>query len=362
MKRAVTTLPLHTGRAPRWLFQRMVRLSAAIAELVILEQGAAELVRRIADPVWFQALGCAVGFDWHSSGVTTTLCGALKEGLSHDSDAPVAVCGGKAARGRATPEDISRYASLWGVDSSSLVEISRMCAKIDSSLLQDGYGIYHHTFVFDREGHWAVVQQGLNREARTARRYQWFSRDNLDLFSDPHAGITCDTRDKVLNLVASDSEGARAAAVDFVSQDPDRMTQTWKKIALSMPKRHYISAVDVDERRLAKVFRLLHESDSETYRDIVAVRGVGPKTLAALALVSELVYETPPSFMDPARFSFAHGGKDGHPFPVDKKTYDRTIDSLQVCLDKARIGDREKIDALRRLSQYSRIAGHGDPF
>lgn len=352
MKRSVTSLPLHTGKAPRWLFQRMVRLSAAIAELIIMEQGATEFIRRISDPVWFQAFGCVVGFDWHSSGVTTTLCGALKEGLTRAKDLPIAVCGGKAARARATPEDILQHSSAWNIDGASLVETSRMCAKIDSSLLQDGYSIYHHTFIFTPSGEWAIIQQGLNGESKTARRYQWYSRDNLDLFSDPHSGITCDSRVNVLNLVAAESEGTRTAAVDFVAHDPDHMTNTWKKIALSMPERHYISAVDVDEKRLAKVFRTLHESGSETYRDIVGTRGVGPKSLAALALVSELVYDAPPSFTDPARFSFAHGGKDGHPFPVDKKTYDRTVESLQVCLDRAKIGDREKIDAFRRLSRY----------
>lgn len=339
----------------------MVRLSAAIAELIIMEQGAAEFVRRVADPVWFQALGCVVGFDWHSSGVTTTLCGALKEGLSRERNLPVAVCGGKAARGRATPEDISRHSSTWNVDSRSFVETSRMCAKIDNSLIQDGYSIYHHTFIFTPSGEWAIVQQGLNGESKTARRYQWFSRDNMDLFCDPHTGITCDSRTDVLNLVAAESEGAREAAVDFVTHSPDHMTNAWKKIALAMPKRHYISAVDVDEKRLAKVFRMLHESGSETYRDIVRTRGIGPKTLAALALVSELVYEAPPSFADPARFSFAHGGKDGHPFPVDRKTYDRTIESLQVCLDRVKIGDREKIDAFRRLSRYEGNASQQGP-
>jgi uncharacterized protein len=345
-------LPLHTGKAPRWLFQRMIHLSAAIAQLIILEHGAVEFLRRIADPVWFQAFGCVVGFDWHSSGVTTTLCGALKEGLSRDPDLPIAVCGGKAARARATPEEISRQSLAWHVSDAPLIETSRMCAKIDSSLLQDGYSIYQHTFMFTPSGEWAIVQQGMNDRSGTARRYQWFSRDNLDLFSDPHSGITCDSRAAVLNLVAAESEGARAAAIDFVSQDPDYMTKTWKKIALSMPDRHYISAADVDEKRLSKVFRTLHESGSGTYRDIVGTRGIGPKTMAALALISELVYETPPSFNDPARFSFAHGGKDGHPFPVDRKTYDRTIESLHVCLDRARIGDREKIDAFRRLSRY----------
>jgi hypothetical protein len=354
MKRSITALPLHTGRAPRWLFERMKKLSAAIASLVIIEFGPREFARRMADPVWFQAFGCVVGFDWHSSGVTTTLCGALKEGLTASPDLPVAICGGKGKRSLKTPEELTHLGETWDMDTSPYVSLSRLCAKVDNSLVQDGYRLYHHTFLLTRDGDWAIVQQGMNGDARQARRYQWFSRDGLDAMCEPHTGVTCDHQGTILNLVAAESAATQNAVVDFVEQDPDRMSDTWKKITLSMPERHYIAARDFDQPRLEKMFRVMHEAHPGSFRDLVQLRGVGPRTLAALALVSELVYEAPPSFRDPARFSFAHGGKDGHPFPVDRTTYDSSIEFLQTCLDRAQVADREKIDAFRRLANYER--------
>ncbi|MDD5245430.1 MAG: DUF763 domain-containing protein [Syntrophorhabdaceae bacterium] len=351
MKRSVTSLPLHYGKAPPWLFQKMKRFSAALTEIILFEFGPQEFLARIADPVWFQAFGCAAGFDWHSSGLTTTLCGALKEGIALlGEDIPLAVCGGKAKRAINTPAEIEQYGEKWGTDTRYLTSLSRLCAKIDNAAIQDGYNLYHHTFIFTTKGEWAIIQQGMNGEKKDARRYQWLSRDNLDLTSDPHTGITCNDRGDVLNFVAGESGSARDAAVDFTRENPDTMIRMWKDIALTMPERHYISAKDVNEKRLYKAFRTLHESQSEDFKDLIQVQGVGPRTISALALIAELVYQAPPSFRDPARFSFAHGGKDGHPFPVDKKTYEHSIDFLQTCIDRAKIGDREKLDALKRLS------------
>jgi len=354
MKRAVTTLPLHYGKAPRWLFDKMKRLSAAVVSIILLEFGPREVLRRLSDPIWFQAFGCVVGFDWHSSGLTTTLCGALKEGIpSTAADFPLAICGGKAATSRRTPQELTDHGMMWGMDVSSFVALSRLCAKIDNSLIQDGYNIYHHTFILSKDGDWAVIQQGMSEETRTARRYQWFSRENLDLFCEPHTGVTCDRQRDSLNLVARESAPVQTAALDFTKQDPDLMSKTWGEIALAMPERHYIAAKDVDARRLDRIFRTLHESQPETFKDLVQVQGVGPRTIAALSLVSELVYDAPPSFKDPARFSFAHGGKDGHPFPVQRKTYEESITFLQTCLDRARINDRDKLDAFKRLTRYA---------
>lgn len=352
MKRAVTSLPLHGGRAPAWLFDKMKRICAALTEIIILEYGTRELLSRLADPLWFQALGCVAGFDWHSSGLTTTLCGAMKEGLATlGGDMPLAVCGGKAKRAIRTPDDIRGYGERWGIDVSGMISTSRLCAKIDSTAVQDGYSLYHHTFIFTPDGSWAVIQQGLNGERKDARRYQWFSRDNLDILSDPHTGITCDHTQDVLDLAAGQSRDARGAVVDFTVEGPDRMAKAWHEITLSMPKRHYISPGDVNTGRLVKMFRTIHEAHPGSFRDLLEIRGVGPRTMAALALVSELVYNAPPSFQDPARFSFAHGGKDGHPFPVDRPTYEHSIDFLKTCVDKAKMGDREKIDVLRKLSR-----------
>ena len=362
MKRSVTTLPLHYGKVPRWLFDKMKRLSAAIASLIIIEFGPRELLRRLADPVWFQAFGCVVGFDWHSSGLTTTLCGAIKDGLSADAnDLPVAICGGKAARSRHTPQELVTYGETWGIDVSQFVALSRLVAKIDNSLIQDGYNIYHHTFILTRDGDWAVVQQGISEETRNARRYQWFSGgfsggssgEEINMLCEPHTGITCDEHGRPLNLVAAESAPAHSAILDFVSHDPDWMARTWQEVTLSLPERHYISPADVDARRLGRMFQVLHESGAGTFKDLIQIPGVGPRTIAALSLVSELVYDAPPSFRDPARFSFAHGGKDGHPFPVDRKTYEESITFLQSCLDTARVADRDKIDAFKRLARYA---------
>jgi uncharacterized protein len=352
MKRTITSLPLHYGKAPAWLFGRMKRLAAAVMEVIVVEFGPEEFLARIADPVWFQAFGCVAGFDWHSSGLTTTLCGALKEGAaSLGNDFPVAACGGKAKRAVGTPGELEACGESWGVDAARFIEMSRLCAKIDNTAVQDGYSLYHHVFLFTKKGEWAIVQQGMNGAERSARRYQWLSRENLDVMCEPLTGITCDETTDVLNLVARDSEGARGAAVDFVKSDPAVMAKEWRDIALAMPARHYIVPADVNQTRLFKTFNLLHETRPATFRELIQVRGVGPRTVGALALVSELVYSKPPSFEDPARFSFAHGGKDGHPFPVDRKGYDRSIEFLKTCLDRAKLGDREKLDAFKRLGK-----------
>ena len=347
----MTSLPLHYGKAPQWLFKKMARLSAAIAEIIFLEFGPEEFLARIADPLWFQAMGCAVGFDWHSSGLTTTLCGALKEGLaSFGDDSPVAICGGKAKRAIHTPDELTQWGEKWSIDASSFVTMSRLCAKIDNSAIQDGFDLYHHVFMFTRSGAWAIVQQGMNRRQRNARRYQWLWKEELDVTSEPHTGITCNERYDVLNLVAKESVDVRTAAVEFTKEAPEEMMKIWNEVALAMPARHYISPADINRTRLFKIFEVMHESEPGTFKDLMQIKGVGPKTLSALALVSELVYQKPPSFRDPARFSFAHGGKDGHPFPVNRKTYDESIQFLKTCLDKARIGDREKLDAFKKLS------------
>jgi uncharacterized protein len=352
MKRSVTSLPLHYGKAPQWLFQKMKRLSAAIAEMVILEFGPEVFLRRMADPTWFQAFGCVVGFDWHSSGLTTTLCGALKEGLGPVADElSLGICGGKAKRAIQTPLELEVYGNRWGRDVSDLVQMSRLCAKIDNTAVQDGYSLYHHTFIFTRKGEWAIIQQGMSGKERNARRYQWLSGEHLDVTLEPHTGITCDHQGPVLNLVARDSTGARESIVEFSREGPDAMTKTWQGISLAMPKRHYIDPSDLDEKRLVNAFRIIHEANPQTFRELMEIRGVGKRTLSALALVSELVYHEPPSFIDPARFSFAHGGKDGHPFPVDRYTYEGTIDFLKICLDKARIGDKDRLAAFKRLSR-----------
>jgi len=349
MERHVTVLPLHYGRAPRWLFEKMKRLVGPIAEIVVTEFGPLELLRRVSDPIWFQALGAVCGFDWHSSGLTTTLCFALKEAIRERSrDLGIAVCGGKGREALKTPLEIEKACEDLGVDLHSLTEVSRLCAKIDNSVLQDGHALYHHTFFFSKEGFWAVVQQGMDPLRGTARRYQWFHTDRF--FWDPHTGITCEGRSDVLNLASTQSEASRASILYFLRENPDNMMNIWKGIHISMPKRHYITPADIDQERLFRVFRVVHESHPRDFKELIAIRGVGPRTIAALALVSELIYKTPPDFRDPARFAFAHGGKDGHPFPVDKAMYEETINFLKNCAQKARLGRTDKLSLLRRLS------------
>ncbi len=353
MRRAVTSLPLHYGKAPGWLFSKMKRLAAAIVEIIVIEEGAEEFLARMADPVWFQAFGCALGFDWHSSGVTTTVCGAVKEAvLTLGDDFPVGICGGKAKRAIGTPGELEGYGERWDMNVSNLVAMSRLCAKIDSAAVQDGYNLYHHTFFFTRGGNWSIVQQGMSEKTRMARRYQWLSRKDLDVTSDPHTGISCDVTGEVLNFVAGQSRPAQQAVVDFARQLPEAMAKTWNEVALSLPERHYIIPADVNQTPLRKAFTALHESAPENFRDVMQIKGVGPKTISALALISELVYDRPPSFDDPARFSFAHGGKDGIPFPVDRKTYEKSIEFLKACLDRAKVGDKDKLDAFKKLSKH----------
>jgi len=355
IKRAITNLPLHYGKAPYWLFSRMKRFSSAIIEIILFEFGPKELLKRLADPIWFQAMGCASGFDWHSSGLTTTLCGALKEGLLMlGHDVPVAICGGKAKRAIETPKEIMGYGEKWGIDVSMFTELSKICAKIDNSAIQDGYNLYHHTFIFTKEGDWAVIQQGMNESKRSARRYQWFSREDINLTIEPHTGITCDKKDIALNLVAKESIGTQNAMIEFSRQRPDKMFKIWTDISVYMPDRHYITEKDFDSKRLSKIFTTIYENEPSNFEELIKIKGVGPKTLAALSLVAELVYEKPPSFKDPARFSFAHGGKDGHPYPVDRKLYDKTIEILKTCVDKAKLKDTEKLDALKRLAYLNR--------
>lgn len=320
-------------------------------EIIVSEFGPKEFLRRISDPIWFQALGCASGFDWHSSGLTTTLCASLKRAAQIlGEDCQVAVCGGKGKNGFETPKEVISYCEKWGLNADQLINISRLCAKIDSVLLQDGYDLYHHTFIFTKDGDWAVIQQGMNKSTKTARRYQWFSKEDLDPLCEPHTGITSDLRMLVLNLLDRESEKCKEAILDFLKNPLDSIIQTMKKITLNMPKRHYISTQDLDMTKLKKILTLVYEREPGNFLDVLNTRGVGKKVIASLCLVSELIYKSPPSYNDPARFSFAHGGKDGHPYPLDKKTYDQTIDFLKEAIEKAKLGGREKLEALRRLS------------
>jgi hypothetical protein len=354
-------LPLHGGRAPRWLTARMARLARAIAVHVIEEAGPEEFLRRLSDPHWFQAFGCTLGFDWHSSGVTTTVCGALRRGLKGAAhDLGIYVCGGKGKRGLNTPKDIDAYADAAGVDGDALARASRMSAKVDSAAVQDFHDIYHHCFLFTGKGSWAVVQQGMNTAARTARRYHWLGESVESFVTDPHAAVCASRPEETLNLVAKEAEGARVKSAELSRERPDdwlgdaasRLEALDEVSRLVMPRRHLIEPRDYASTRLRKTLLSTYERAPKDFESLVGLRGVGAKTVRALALASELIYGKSASARDPARFSFAHGGKDGTPYPVDRRTYDRTISLLGETVNRARIAHTEKREALRRLAGW----------
>jgi len=349
----VANLPLHGGKAPHWLFQRMTVLAREITLAIVAEYGSMEMLYRLSDPYWFQALGCVLGYDWHSSGVTTVVCGALKEGTKDlQQELGLFIAGGKGRTSRKTPDEIEDRGKFLKTDFSNLVYASRMSAKVDNSALQDGYQLYHHCFFFTTDGHWAVVQQGMNEQNLYARRYHWLGESVSDFVCEPHSGICAQTKTDVLNLVAQESTPARNTIADIVKQKtPDDIVNELKKIkTLDLPKRHYLNPEDIQPDRLFKIFTQTYENQPQNFEKLLGMRGVGPKTLRALSLISELIYSVPVSLRDPARYSFAHGGKDGIPYPVDRKTYDKSIELLHMALEKARLGDKEKIAAIKRLS------------
>ncbi len=351
------TLPLHYGKAPRWLFARMAALSREIILAITGEFGPRELLARISDPYWFQALGCVLGFDWHSSGVTTTVTGALKEGLRGlEEEAGVFLAGGKGAASRKTPAQIEELSALSGVDPAPLVYASRISAKVDNAAVQDGYQLYHHVFAFTGSGEWAVVQQGMNEESRTARRYHWFSGSLADIVVEPHAAVCCDRVGPALNLTAEESEGARTACAEIARETPEKVAAEIEKIrSLAMPDRHQVTPADIDPKRLHRTLIATFERQPEDFETLLGLGGVGPKTIRALSLVSEIVYGKPPSYRDPARFSFAHGGKDGTPFPVDRKAFERTIDVMKKAIESAKVGNPFRLEAIRRLTRFYEI-------
>jgi hypothetical protein len=317
--------------------------------------GPEEVLRRLSDPFWFQAFGCVLGFDWHSSGVTTTVCGAVKETVrGSERDFGLYAAGGKGATSRKTPREIAAACDGLSRDPGPLVYASRMSAKVDSAAVQDGYQLYHHAFFFTPAGSWCVVQQGMNDANGMARRYHWLSSTLASFVEEPHEAVCCDASGEALNLVAAESAPVREASAELARREPAKTLELVRKLpSLELPRRHDVRAADVSPAYLEKTLLRTYEQAPEDFERLLGTPGVGAKTLRALALVSELVYGTAASTRDPARFSFAHGGKDGHPFPVDRATYDRTIDVLHSALDRARVDHSEKVAALKRLAKFA---------
>ena len=367
MKRVgIAELPLHGGRCPPWLFSHMKRLGGAISEIIVREYGRQEFLRRMSDPFFFQALGCVLGYDFHSSGLTTVTTGALKEAIKPE-ELGIAVCGGKGKVSKRTPSEIQKLAIVFSIPSQKiekLIYASRMAAKVDNTCLQDGYQLYHHCFMFGEDGDWTVVQQGMHE--RLARRYHWLSEGVRSFIEEPHSGIISNQQEEVvLDMTARESEEARKSSLDLVLDDPrwlgryvreaeqrlldDYLERSPQVLMLMMPTQHTIS--ELTERTMTAL-RRAYELQPRNYEEFVAIRGVGPKAIRALALVSDLIYGKPPSWKDPARYSFAHGGKNGIPFPVDKPTYEKTVEILESAIQEAKVGQKEKINAVRRLREF----------
>jgi hypothetical protein len=338
----------------------MVGLARGILGHVVADYGPNEVLERLADPFWFQAFGCVLGFDWHSSGVTTTTCGAIKEAVSGlEGDFGFVVAGGKGAASRKTPFEIARACERLGQDPALLVKASRLAAKVDNTAVQDGHQLYHHCFLFTPGGSWCVIQQGMSDAARTARRYHWLGDRVTSFVEEPHAAVCADARAPTLNLVAAESAAARAATTALAARPPAELLAELDHLPLlRMPPRHpLLATADVDPKRLHQTLLRTYEQPPVDFEGLLGVPGVGPKSLRALTLVAELIHGARASTRDPARFAFAHGGKDGTPFPVDRATYDRTIELLRGALGRARVAHADRSRALRRLAVFAAAAG-----
>ena len=376
-------LPLHSGHVPAWLSGRMAKLGQVIVEAIVLEYGRAELLRRLAHPFWFQSFGAVMGMDWHSSGITTSVVGALKRGLAPmQRELGIYVCGGKGLKGRQTPAELAVVGDSTGIDAQALATSSRLVAKIDAAAVQDGFDLYLHAFFVSIEGAWCVVQQGMNETLKEARRYHWQSENLNGFFDSPHSGIEGRNVGVIVNLADARAQHSRSASLELARTNPDRtlgVLRRWRRAGnlalplfpeldaappepaassqphLDLPHHHEIRATDVSLKRLHATLAAAAEREPRDFAELLLQPGVGARTVAALAFVAEIVHGAPSRFSDPARFAFAHGGKDGHPFPVPLKVYDATLGVLKRAVERAHLGSSEALAALRRLDAQARL-------
>lgn len=358
-------LPLHSGRVPTWLADRMAKLGVIITEAIVLHYGRDEFLRRLANPFWFQSFGAVMGMDWHSSGITTSVLSALKRGLTPRSrDLGIFVCGGRGAQSRKTPTELVAIGNRVGLDGKKLVETSRLVAKVDSAAVQDGFDLYLHGFVVTVDGTWAVVQQGMNAERRQARRYHWLSEGLRSFVAEPHTAIEGASQGRIANLTDRRARDSRIRQVDLVRGGPDKVLATLKalrtkevegpQLLLQMPAHHDVRPKDVFLRRLHATLAAAADAGPKDFAELLLTPGVGARTVASLAMVSEVIHGAPYRFLDPARFSMAHGGKDGYPFPVPLRVYDETIRVLRGAVAAAKIGNDDRLGAIQRLDQQAR--------
>ncbi|TCN58673.1 DUF763 domain-containing protein [Flavobacterium circumlabens] len=359
MKRSGTAdLPLHYGHVPLWLADRMSKLGFAIVETIAMEFSTSEVISKLSNPFWFQSFGAVMGMDWHSSGITTSVLGALKKSVNpHSKELGIYICGGKGKHSMLTPQELLFVGERTGLDGNELANCSRLTAKVDNTAIQDGFQLYQHNFIVDNKGQWAVIQQGMNPNSKTARRYHWHSRDLKSFINEPHTFIYGENQGSILNLTAGTAEKSRAGILELSKESPTKIMKEMQY--LSMPSHHDVRIEDVNMKRLGAMLWATHENKPEDFEELLLLKGMGPRALQSLALVSEIIYGTPTRFEDPARFSFAHGGKDGHPFPVPLKIYDETICTLEKAIQRAKIGNSDKVDAIRKLSEISRKAEEG---
>jgi hypothetical protein len=354
MQRSGTAdLPLHGGRVPPWLAERMTQLGTAIAEHVVISYGPSEFLTRLSDPSWFQAFGCVIGMDWHSSGITTSVMGALKRGLNpRSAELGITVCGGRGRHSTRTPDELRAFSDRIGLDGETLARTSRLTARVDNNAIADGFQLYLHSFVITNAGEWSVVQQGMNPQSHTARRYHWHSPTVRDFTSEPHTAIVGKPQGEILNLVDRRAAPAQNALLTIASQPVETSLSDIRK--LTMPSHHDVRAEDVDLKRLGAVLAVAHQQEFRDFASLLLLEGLGPRTLQSLALIAEVIHGAPTRFSDPARFYFAHGGKDGHPFPVPLNTYDESLAILRRSLAATRLQRSEKADAFRRLDKLTR--------
>jgi hypothetical protein len=347
-------LPLHYGKVPPWLAERMSLLGGAIIESIILDYGKNAVLERLSDPFWFQSFGCVLGMDWHSSGITTSVMGALKKAINpRFNELGIYIAGGKGKHSRKTPDELKMLSMRVGLNGDELIRSSRLTAKIDNNAIQDGFQIYLHTFVVSDKGNWSVIQQGMNDANGMARRYHWNSLQLKSYNEEPHTFIYGKNAGQILNLTHREAGNSKNAMLDIVAEKPAYMIKEIQK--LMMPSHHDVRTEDVNLKRLGAVLSLAHEKELRDFDSLLLLEGVGPRTIQSLALVSEVIHGAPSRFSDPARFSFAHGGKDGHPFPVPLKVYDETIELMKDSIVKAKLGNSDKKKAIENLSHASKM-------
>lgn len=351
MKRGTADLPLHYGTVPPWLAQRMSLLGGAIAEAIVIEYGRPALLQRLSDPFWFQSLGCVLGMDWHSSGITTSVMNALRKAINYRSEElGIYICGGRGKYSRETPNQLLDVANKTGLNGNELVMHSKLAAKVDNTAVQDGFQLYLHTFIVSKEGEWAVIQQGMNPNERMARRYHWLSSSLRSFMEEPHTSVCGRNQGLILNLTDKLAAPTKEGIIELTREKPDKLM---REVSIILPNHHEVKAEDVNLKRLGAALVLAHETNVSDIESLLLLEGVGPRTLQSLTLVSEVIHGTPSRFSDPARFSFAHGGKDGHPFPVPTSVYDETIEVFDKAIRQARLGEKDKSDALKNLYKIS---------